>query len=76
MTLAAEGALVNGESLANPSEGLVPTPLATLAGAQSITIRPSPSGRLRKFQLGDLPAALRAADAAGCEGDLTSESAR
>jgi hypothetical protein len=66
MALASLGALPNGESLDNPSEGLVAVPLSTLSDTQTITIRASFVDRPRKFKLGDLPAALRAADAVGC----------
>ena len=75
MSLASHGALPEGEALANPSEGLVAVPLEALSGAQTIAIRTSARDRPRRFQIGDLPAALRAADALGCDPSLSAQTA-
>jgi hypothetical protein len=66
MTLASRGVTLQTDALNNPSGGRVYVPTAALAGAQTITIRPSPTLPTRTFDLSGLPGALGKAQAAGC----------
>ena len=70
MTLASRGVALQTDSLTNPSGGKVFVPTPALTGAQSVTIRVSPSARPRAYRLDDLPAAVAAAQSAGCGSDF------
>ena len=70
MTLASRGVALQTDSLTNPSGGRVFVPTAALTGAQSVTIRTSPTAPTRTYHLDDLPTALAAAQSSGCTSDF------
>lgn len=61
------GARVAGRSMDNPTDGLVMLPVSALQQAQTVTIRPTPKRRPKRFAIGGFADALRAGVAQGCD---------
>ena len=66
-TLIGSGATLTGNSMTNPTDGLVVLPAALLANATTVTIRPTPSKRPRTFGVGGFGDALASARRLGCD---------
>lgn len=65
--LVGAGATLPGRSMTNPTAGLVILPVATLAGATTVTIRARPNDRPRVFWVGGLDDAIASARRLGCD---------
>ena len=61
------GARLAGDSLRNPSGGLVNIPASEIAGARLVSIRPDPRSGHRDFSLSGLSEALQAAKGKNCD---------
>lgn len=61
------GATLAGKSMTNPTQGLVIIPVATVAGATTVTIRSRPDDKPRVFSVGGLQDAMAAARRLGCD---------
>lgn len=63
------GVTLDGDSLANPTGGLVIMPLSEVASVHTVTIRPTPTAKPHTFIIDGYSDAIDAARARGCQPD-------